>query len=222
MKTFIKVLGVIAVVLIALFLVVSLTIDGIIKSTIQDVGSDLLQTEVNVDDVSVSILSSTGYIDGIMVENPEGFSDSTAIALKEISIDLDLFTLLSDTVVINQLIIDSPEVFVEQTTQGNNLMALQNNMSEGSTDESGGFIIDYLLVEEGVLTAHIDIGGEQRTTEVSIERFEQKNIGRSGNNTVESTVRQILEPLLEQALRKAVEGGLQDQVEDKLKNLFDG
>jgi hypothetical protein len=221
MKTFLKVLAVLAVILIIGFVALSLTLDGIIKSNIESVGSDLLQTDVQVEDVSVSLFDGKGHIDGITIENPEGFSDSAAVKLQAIDIEMDLSSLLSDTMLIDSLIIQQPEVYVEQTLQGNNIKALQENLAQSSTSESGGLIIDYLLVEDGVVTLSTNIGGA-RTAQVELERFEQEAIGRAGSNTVKSSVQQILEPVLEHAAREALEGGVREKVEDKLKDLLDG
>lgn len=221
MKTFLKIIAVIVVIVIVAFLILSLTLDGIVKSTIEDTGSELLQTEVRVNNVSISLFDSRGTIDGITIENPEGFSDSAAVKLEAISMKLDLPSLLSDTMVVDSLTIQQPEVHMEQTMEGNNLKALQDNMSLSSTDESGSMVIDYLLIEDGQVTLSTNIGGE-RSTQASLERFEQEGIGRAGSNTIKSSVRQILEPVLERAARETIEGDIRDEAEDRIKDLLDG
>lgn len=222
MKTLLKILAVLVVIVIAAFLVLSFTLDGLVESAIEDTGSELLQTEVRVDDVSISLFDSRGSIGGITIENPEGFSDSAAIKLEAISMKLDLPSLLSDTMVVDSLIIQQPEVYMEQTLEGNNLKTLQDNMGLSSTDESGSLVIDYLLIEDGLVALHADIGGEERSTQASLQRFEQEGIGRAGSNTIESSVRQILEPVLERAARETIEGNIRDEAEDRIKDLLDG
>lgn len=221
MKTSIKVLAIALAILFIGLLIFSLILDGIVKSYIEDAGSDMLQTQVKVEDVSLSLLDSKGYIDGIIIENPEGFSDSAAVKLQAITIKLDLMSMLADTMIVDSLIIKEPSVHMEQKLGGNNLKTLQENIGQGSTEKSGGLVIDYLLVEEGTITISTDIGG-QRSAEAELSRFEQENIGRAGSNTVESSIRQILEPLLQRAMREAVKGGLRDEVEDKVKKLLEG
>lgn len=221
MKTLLKIIAVIVAIVIIAFLVLSLTLDGIVKSAIEDTGSELLQTEVRVDDVSISLFDSKGYIDGIMIENPEGFSDSAAVKLQAINIKLNLPSLLSDTIVVDSLIVQQPEVYMEQTVKGNNLKVLQDHMAESSTDESGSMIIDYLLIEDGQITLSTNIGGE-RSAQASLDRFEQKGIGQAGSNTIKSSVQQILEPVLEHAAHEMIEGGIQDEVEGQIKDLLDG
>lgn len=200
-------------------LILSFSMDRIIKSNIEQTTSDMLDTSVEVNDASISILDGTGSIDGITIHNPEGFSDNPAVKLQQISIKMDLATILSDTVIIDSIEIKQPEVYFEQKGAGINLEKLSESLNEApSTDIN--LIVDYLLVEEGLikLTTETD---EVQSTETTFDRFELTGIGREENNTIEQTVRQILRPVLERAAQEAVEQGLLDAAKEKLKDVFE-
>ena len=51
-----------ALVLLSLLLVITLSLDGMVKSGIERNGSELLQTRVTVDNVSISLFSGSGTI----------------------------------------------------------------------------------------------------------------------------------------------------------------
>ena len=201
-------------------LVLSFTIDGIVKSNIESTTSEMLNTSVTVDDVSLSILDGNGSIDGITIHNPEGFSNNPAIQLQQISMSVNLSSLLSDTVIVNELRIQQHELYFEQKATGNNFNALTENLS-GTSESDYNLIVDYLQVNEGRVTLTSDIG-EERTAEAGFSQIEIEGIGRQGNNTVEQTMRQILEPILQKALQEAVERGLMDKAKEKLQDLLDG
>ena len=83
-----KITGIILAIILGTVLAVGMTIDGIVESGIEDSGSDLLKTEVEVDDIDISLLGSSADMDGFIVYNPKGFTDGAAISLNEIEICL--------------------------------------------------------------------------------------------------------------------------------------
>lgn len=199
-------------------LVLSFSLDRIVKTNLERTTGEVLQTTVEVNEVSISILDGTGTIDGITIHNPKGFSDTPALRLQQISIAIDLSSLLADTIVVKNIEIQHPEIFVEQKARGNNLNTLTKQLD--AAEPSGiNVIVDYLLVEEGQVTLHSDIG-EERSVQGKFDRFELTDIGKAGNNTMEQTLQQILEPILKRAAREAVEQGLLDEAKDKLKDLL--
>ncbi len=201
-------------------LVLSFSLDGIVKSNIESTTSEMLDTSVDVNDVSLSILDGSGTIDGITIHNPEGFSDKPAVKLQQISMTIDLFSLLSDTVLVKEIRIQKPELYFEQRKSGNNLNALNEKLSEQPSSETN-MIIDYLLVADGRVTLTADIG-EEKTVEGEFSKIEIEGIGRQGNNTMEQAMQQILEPILQRALQEAVKQGLMDKAKDALQDLLDG
>jgi uncharacterized protein involved in outer membrane biogenesis len=221
MKKILSVIAVIVGVLIVGFIVLSLTIDGIVKSNIESIGSEMLKTSVEVDDVGISILDGSGTIDGIIIHNPEGFSDNPAVKLQQISMKFVLSTLLSDTVVITDIEIKRPELYFEQKATRNNLNTLKNNLG-GETSAETNVVVDHLLVENGLVRLSADIGGEETTAQAEFERFELTGIGRQDNNTMDQTMQQILEPILAKAIQVAIREGLLDLAKDKLQDLLDG
>lgn len=209
--------GIIGIFIIGLF-ILFFSIDGMIKSNIEEMGSEMLNTQVEVQDVSISVFDGTGTIEGITVQNPDGFSDSAAISLQKIHLKLDLTSLLSDTIMIDSIIINQPELFIEQKGKAINLKTLTENIDMSASSE-GGMIIDYLLIEEGLVKLRTNIGRE-RSEQVKFEQFVLTDIGGTGNNTVEQTVHQILESILQQAIQRAMEEGLMEQARGKLLDIL--
>lgn len=202
-------------------LILSFSLDGVVGSRIESSTSEMLETRVTVDDVSISILDGKGTISGITIQNPEGFSENPAVQLRQISITLDLSSLLSDTIVVNNISIEKPELFFEQKGTENNLNALMNRMG-GSSSSGTNVVIDRLLVENGQVRLTADIGNEEQSAEAAFSRIEVEGIGRSGSGTMQQAMREILEPILRSAAREAVEKGLMNRAKEELKDLIDG
>lgn len=205
--------------LIAAFIILNFTLDGIVKSAIEENGSELLQTSVEVGNVNVSLLNGSGVIYGFIVANPDGFSDEEAIRIDETSIKIDLSTIFSDTIVVENINIKNPELFFEQKGLGINLRKLNENMDLAEDVEGPSLVINHLFVENGTVRVSSTIERE-RTAEASIQEFELTNIGQSGSNTMKQSIREIMDPLIERAIREAVSRGLLEQLENKVQDLL--
>lgn len=214
-----KIIGGLLVVLIAAFIILNFTLDGIVKSAIEENGSELLQTSVEVGNVNVSLLNGSGVIYGFTVANPDGFSDEEAIRIDETSIKIDLSTIFSDTIVVENINIKNPELFFEQKGLGINLRKLNENMDLAEDVEGPSLVINHLFVENGTVRVSSTIERE-RTAEASIQEFELTNIGQSGSNTMKQSIREIMDPLIERAIREAVSRGLLEQLENKVQDLL--
>jgi len=216
-----KITGIILAIILGTVLAVGMTIDGIVESGIEDSGSDLLKTEVEVDDIDISLLGSSADMDGFIVYNPEGFTDGAAISLNEIEIDLDVKSLLTDQILINKIRVKNPEIFFEQKGSGVNLRKLSNNIDAGSEEDSEKtIIIKEFILEEGVIKIHSELEKE-RSAEASIDRLVLNNIGESGSETIQQAMKQILSPIIKNALSDAVKSGLKDKLEETVNDLID-
>ncbi|NIT60417.1 MAG: hypothetical protein GWN00_30705 [Aliifodinibius sp.] len=201
-------------------LILSVSIDNMVQSSLESTTAEVLNTSVDVESVSISLLNGSGTIKGFTIHNPEGFSDKPAAKLQEISIKMKLSSLLSDTVIVEEVRVRKPELYYEQKATGNNFDALTGNMGSSSSSETN-LIVDYLLVEDGQVTLTADIGSENSVM-AKFSKIELEGIGRTGNNTMEQTIQQILKPVLEKALQEAATKGLMDKAKNALKDMLDG
>lgn len=216
-----KIFGGFLVVLIVAFIILNFSLDGIVKSAIQENGTELLQTEVDVGNVNISIFDGSGVIYGFTVANPEGYSDEQAIRIDETSLKIDLSTIFSDTIVVENINIKNPKLFFEQKGMGINLRKLNQNMDLAEDIEEPFLVINHLLIENGTVRVSSTIERE-RTAEAGIEAFELTNIGQAGSNTMKQSIREIMDPLIERAIQEAVTRGLLEQLENKVQELLGG
>ncbi|HKL14490.1 MAG TPA: hypothetical protein VJ915_02585 [Balneolaceae bacterium] len=202
-------------------LTISLTIDSIVSSGIEDIGTEMTGTAVTVDDVSISPFSGSGTINGFRVANPDGYSQENAITIQTMSIQLEPFSLFSDEILINQVIITDASVYVEQKLPENNIrdiMANVNSVPEGEASDAR-IIIELFVLENGTADLFTDVGGE-RSARVEISRIELQDLGReSGQETAEAVIKQIAEEVAGESLQAAVESG-GEQLRDALRDLF--
>ena len=171
------VVGVVVVVLIAAVagfgVYISQNIDGLIRDTIETVGTESTGAQVTVKDVEISLSDGAGVVSGFTVANPEGFSGEKLFVMDSILVDIDPASLTEDVYIIDAIVIDGAQVLAEQVGGGTNIQALMNGMSSDG-EESGGegngsdseilIAVNEVSFTNGNLTLRSDVFGEQSLT----------------------------------------------------------
>ena len=73
----------------ALYYVYS-NLNEIVRTAIQEYGSEVLGTSVTVEDVSLSLTEGRGQITGFRIAEPSGFGSGSAVSLGEIELGINL------------------------------------------------------------------------------------------------------------------------------------
>jgi uncharacterized protein involved in outer membrane biogenesis len=131
-KILIGVLIGIVVLVVVIGLGVRFFLDSAVKKGIETVGPMLTKVDVKLDSVSLSLLSGSGKIRGLLVGNPEGYKTPSAIQVGEASLALQPGSILSDKVVIHSVSVIGPEVTFETDLKGNNLSKILANLQTAS------------------------------------------------------------------------------------------
>lgn len=210
------------IVIVVGFLILTFTIDSIVKSNIEQIGSEMTGTQVTVESVSISPFSGTGTIHGFHVANPEGYGRDHAIEIDDLSIELELMSLFSDEVIVNEISITGPAVYVEQKLPENNIREIMNHVNSVSAGETSDarLIIEYFLLENGTADLYTEVGGE-RSAQVDISKIELRDLGRTdGQEAAEDVIKQIAGQVAEESLQAAIQSG-GEQLKDALQDLFD-
>jgi len=213
--------AIIALILIA-FMVLTLSINSIVKSGIELGGSQMTGTAVTVDRVSISPFSGKGEISGFRVANPGNYSKEYAFEVEDFYIELDAFSLFSDEIVIHEIVITTPFIWVEQKLPENNIRTILSNLQDVAPGEASDkeIVIERFRLTDGSVDLYTEVGGE-RSARVEISDIELTDLGRGGGRAaVEEVILEIAEKIAEEALQGAARSG-GDQIRDAIRDLFD-
>ena len=125
-------IGIVALVVVVVVVIVggaALFLDSGIKRGVETLGPQLTKVDVKLDGVSVSLLSGTGKIKGLVVGNPPGYQTPHAIRVDEASLALTPSSLFSDKVIVKSIRIESPNIYYEVGLGGDNLRSIMKNVS---------------------------------------------------------------------------------------------
>ena len=111
-------------------------LDSIVAGVIEDVGSDVLKTEVSVSGVSIDLKGGKAGIAGMTIANPEGYSRANIFEMEGIAVDLDLGSIGEDVLVIDAIEIQNPLTnFEGKSDGGSNMQTLLDNINSGSSED---------------------------------------------------------------------------------------
>jgi uncharacterized protein involved in outer membrane biogenesis len=154
---------------------IGLFLDSAVKRGIQTVGPMLTKVEVKLDSVSLSLLSGSGKLKGLMIGNPEGYKSPSAIQVGDASLALQPGSLFSSKVVIKSINVKAPEITFETDLKGNNLSKILSNL-QSATGGGGGTAapadpkankklqVDDFLISGGKIHVSVNVLGSQSVT----------------------------------------------------------
>jgi uncharacterized protein involved in outer membrane biogenesis len=138
MKKIIIILGVVLVLAIVALVVVGAFLDRIVKAGVESVAPGITQTTVTLEGVSLSPLSGSASLKGLVVGNPQGYTAPQAIRLGMAAVKLQPSSLLGDKVILHSIEIREPEItFAGNPLGDNNLKKILDNVqAKASADAS--------------------------------------------------------------------------------------
>ncbi|WP_438951452.1 DUF748 domain-containing protein [Porticoccus sp.] len=245
MKTLLKIVAGLVVVLVLLLVIGIFNLDRGIKAAVETVGPRLTQSDVTLADVDLSLKTGEGSLRGLVVANPAGFSDANAFSLGEIFLSVEPGSVTTDTIVINSLRIVAPEITYESGKGGTNLSQLQKNISEAAgedtpasaADDSSEGAAKKLIIRDlkitGAKMSYVNPLLNAKPIELTLPDIQLTGIGEKSNGaSAAEVVRQVMVAINKNAANAAANSGalkeagdqIKKQVEDKLggfKGLLD-
>ena len=218
-----KILSIIAIVFIALIVVIVLAInifgDQALKVGIETGASKAMKVGVNLDDISLAILGGKLNMNNLVVENPEGYQNSTFLELGTCLVELNTRSLLSDTVEIEKMQFDNIKLTIEQKGLTSNLSQILDNLPKSESTEEKPAVAEEEGTGKNLLIKELDING----IEVTVKLLPIP--GRADNLTLKinpihmenlGTAEKINTPKLVSKILLAIAGGIAQQGADLL------
>ena len=223
MKPLIKFFGIILLILVGALLVLTVSLNKMIRTGVETLGTTITGTEVALEKADISLFTGQWQLENLVVHNPPGFHTEYAFNMKSIQVTVDLVSALSDTVSIYEIFIDSPQISFEGTLEGSNIGKIQENVkafarsnassdrgSVGKRDEAGGsqkeassekkiHIAHFILKNAQITLSTPYLKGQQ--VMVLLPEVHLRDIGKQPGG---ATLRDI-SPLVYSATHKAIE-----------------
>ena len=201
-KIILRILGGVVVLIVAAIIVVALSLDKIVKKSVETLGPEIIKVPVTVENIHIGLLSGSAKVKGLVIGNPEGYKTPNAISVGTAAVGLDVASLLSDKIIIRSVLIDAPEITFEGGLGGNNLSQIADNAAGTSqagttTNTASGKpakkieVDDFLLTGAKVHVSLTGLGGKETT--LTLPNIHLTDLGKSENGlTAADLTKQVL------------------------------
>ena len=184
------------------------SLDSLIETAVEEIGSEASQTSVQLDQAEISPTSGAGALRGLTVGNPKGFKTSHASKVAAVKVVVNLRSLTGETIHIKEIIIDAPDIIYELGGGGSNLQTIQNNVSKASgggnakAKQSGGdegpkVIIDNLYIRNAKVALSAGILGGRKVP-VPVPDIHLKDIGKDSKDGKGATMSEAAKKVIDE------------------------
>ncbi len=207
---------------------------ALLKSAIEEYGSEAAGVAVRVGDVSLDLAEGSGEIRGLTVANPAEFGGGNVMEVGLTRLGLNVAESTEQVVVLNELVVDGAVLNVIAKGKRTNLEALQEQVEAGeaSTSSSSGssatdepkIIVDRLRIQNTQANLDSDLLGE---TALKVPDVALNKVGRAeGGITFEELAERIVSPITRDVTKELVNKGLgldkaKEKAEEKVRAELD-
>jgi hypothetical protein len=101
---------------------------SVVTAGVNSFAPKITQTKVTLDSAKISPLTGSGTLKGLVVGNPQGWSDGNICSLGKIHVAVAPFSILGDHIVVKEIDIEAPEFNYETKVLSSNVGALLKNI----------------------------------------------------------------------------------------------
>ena len=140
MKVFVRFLILVAVFGIIGIIIVGMSLNALVKTGVETMGSKVLGVPVTLKEADISLLSGgkdmRTSLNELIIENPAGYKTDYAFSVPSVHVLVDRNSVLTNTVVIDEIMLDGPVITFESLSLGSNLGDIQDNLKRNTGSES--------------------------------------------------------------------------------------
>jgi hypothetical protein len=229
MKTFLKVMLGLCLLLLIGGVVAFISIDGIAEAAVERGGTRALGVKTDVKSMDLHPFAGTCSLSGLDVANPDGFRSQSFLTLNSGNCALKLDSLLSDTVVIPSVELADIELALEQGVGKSNYSVILENLrrleSGEKPRETGEDAKKYLIKEVDIRNVRVKtllalVPGQEKSFELVIPSIHLTDVGSGSGIPLSEVYAVVIRALLDAVAREGG-GRLPPEVQSELNQGLD-
>jgi hypothetical protein len=156
---------------------------------VKTAASNALKVGVDINDISLSILGGSVAINGLIINNPPGYTYKNLLELNKTDIAVNIRSLIQDTVHIKEIKLDGMDLVIEQKGFSNNLQEIIKALPDEKTQQGQApagkkLVIDDLEITNiRVKVKMLPVPGKADTVSLNLAPIKMTNLG--GDNKLD-------------------------------------
>ena len=214
-----KIISVLVVLIIAIYVLVELVGDSVIKGSLESNITSTLDRQTTIGNLNINYLSGSAEMEDLKIQNKD--FPGHLILLKKASAKLNTSSIFSDKIEIDEILINGVNLsyyFVVNNKMkiNDNIKSLQKTLNKGSSSSSSSkkFIIKNLKLDSIVISAKSEKLNLDKS--INFENLEFKNIGNTKDSKDYKTV---LKETINKAMKDMKNKVLSGNALNKVKNI---
>jgi hypothetical protein len=186
------------VVLIVLVVVIAfVSIDKIAKTGIEKGTAYALAVPTSLDSADVGVFDGTFKMQGLQINNPEGYDSPFFFRLESGGVEVSLDSLTSDVVTLPMLGLSDIDVHLDRANGKTNVSAILDNLKRFESDEPGDkpddsgtkekdagkkFVVNKIVITNVTTHVHLlPLGGQLSTSKLIVPEIVLSDVGSAGD-----------------------------------------
>ncbi|HEY0454728.1 MAG TPA: hypothetical protein VGE41_00015 [Verrucomicrobiae bacterium] len=219
MKWVKRVIIIFVVLIVLIVLGVFLSLDAIVKKSVEKVGPAITKVEVKLGAAHISPMSGSGELKKFFVGNPEGYKTGSAIQVGSVGVSVVPKSVFGDKVIIRYVKVEAPEITFEGSLAGNNISKILANVrgtqdkkpetkEEAKAQSRKLQVDDFLITNAKVHVSASVLGGQSAT--LTLPEIHLSNLGQGPEGITPAELSTKVMDLVTSETLKAVTSSLEN------------
>jgi hypothetical protein len=190
--------------------IVYLSIDGILKTTVEKQSSNSLNLSTTLGSARLSLLGGKVNLNQLHIASPRGFPAPHMLELGGIDLSVKYGQLRKDPIHVESLTLNQPRLVIEQSNGALNFkkaMDLRPPTRESPPQEPIKLIIDELKIQEAQVVIHPGLPGVREEIIVPVPSISMRNIGSGGGSQNGAAIKDVAMQVIAALAASAAESG---------------
>lgn len=214
-------LGLVAVVIIGL-VVFWVTLDRVVRRTVEAQATKSLATQTTLDGASVAPIRGKLALDDLKIDSPAGFTAEHILTLDGVNMEVSYGELRQDPVRVSSVRIKQPTLVLEvKDLTKTNIQALMDQIPKGpeptGEEKPVNLIIGTLAVEDATVLVRPGIQGLPQEIKLTLPTLQMTDVGTGEGNQNGAAIKDVVMLVLTEMASKAADS---DQIPPELRQLL--
>jgi hypothetical protein len=189
--------------------IVYLSLDGILKTTVERQTSNSLNLSTTLNSARLSLFGGKVNLNQLRIASPRGFSAPHMLELGDVDLSVRYGQLRKDPIRVESLTLNQPRLVIEQSNGAMNFKRAMDLMParESSPQRPIKLIIDELKIQEAQVVIHPGVPGVREEIIVRVPSISLRNIGKGSGSHDGAAIKDVAMQVIAALAGRAAESG---------------